>query len=253
MHIKICGITNTEDALQAVQAGASHIGLIFVENSPRFVTTKRARDIVAALHETSKAGKKTTAVGVFQNHSHEQIAEIVIETGIDIIQLHGSEDPAFCRSIGLRLGKPVIKTVIVDSGEGGLPDSEVEKQAAAHLPSLAKALDSYCNTSENNRVDYLLFDRAKGNPGAGWLASAVTQIGALEKDKPLPPYFFAGGLTPDNLASVLNKIKPAGIDVASGVEAGPGKKDPVKVEAFIFTARKAIAQEAYEASPRSKK
>src|ERR1700733_8047981 len=105
MHIKICGITNTNDALYAVQAGATHLGIIFVQESPRFVKVQEAKDIVDAVQN------KAIVVGVFQNQSPETNTETVVKTGIDAVQLHGDEDPAFCRSIALRVGKAVIKTI----------------------------------------------------------------------------------------------------------------------------------------------
>jgi phosphoribosylanthranilate isomerase len=218
MHIKICGLTNTDDALHAVRAGASHLGIIFVKQSPRFVSPDDASKIVQAVQ-----GKALT-VGVFQNQSLEEIAEIAVNTGIDLIQLHGGEDAVFCRSIALRLGKQLIKTIIIDHEEA--------KALSAKIASYSMGGD---------QVGYLLFDRAKGNTGADWLSSALAQIASLEKHTALPPYFFAGGLTADNLKSVLEKIRPAGIDVASGVEASPGKKDAVKVSAFIAEAKNQTA------------
>ena len=218
MHIKICGLTNTDDALHAVQAGASHLGIIFVRQSPRFVSLEEASKIVQAVQ-----GKALT-VGVFQNHSLEEITEAAVNTGIDIIQLHGDEDAAFCRSIALRTGKKLIKTTIVGNNDA---------------KALSDKIASY--SMAGNQVSYLLFDRAKGNTDEGWLPSALTQISSLEKEAPLPPYFFAGGLTTDNLKSVLEKIKPSGVDVASAVEAYPGKKDAGKVRAFIAEAKNQTA------------
>jgi phosphoribosylanthranilate isomerase len=213
MHIKICGITNTKDALHAVQAGASHLGMIFVETSPRCVASAEAQKIVAAVN------KKAIVVGVFQNHSLEHIAETAVTTGIDAIQLHGEEDVAFCRSIALRLCKPVIKTIILGA------QSNLEDEIASY-------------GGENN-IAYLLFDRAKGQTSKDWLADALTQISSLEnqKDSALPPYFFAGGLTTDDIETVVSAINPSGVDVASGVEASPGKKDPALVDAFITKAK----------------
>jgi phosphoribosylanthranilate isomerase len=238
MHIKICGITNAVDALQAVQAGATHLGMIFVEKSPRHVTPQDAEKITAAV------AKRAVLVGVFQNHSPEAIAEIVVTTGLDAIQLHGDEDPAFCRSIALRLGKPVIKTIIL--GEGNAQSSKLQSDAQALLQK--KIADYSCRQEQ---VAYLLFDRAKGQTNEQWLRSALAQISSLEKqnDFTLPPYFFAGGLTVENIGAAISTIKPFGFDVASGVEASVGKKDPALVKAFIA---KATSQTAPKEELRSK-
>ena len=117
MHVKICGITNKQDALHAVSAGATHIGMIFVEDSPRSINEiQTAREIGQAV------GENAYMVGVFQNQTAETIAQIAVHAKIDLVQLHGNEDPAFCRSIGLRLGKPVIKSIVI---AGGINNIEV--------------------------------------------------------------------------------------------------------------------------------
>jgi phosphoribosylanthranilate isomerase len=226
MHIKICGITNIEDALHAVQAGASHLGIIFVQESPRYVTPEDAQKIVAAVKSTA------VVVGVFQNHSAEAIAEIVVKTGIDAIQLHGAEDPAFCRSIGLRLGKPVIKTIILQSDKLESPDERAARQSL-----LTETITSF--GSPPDQSFYLLFDKAKGSPVADWMPAALAQVAAIEKQKDflLPPYFFAGSLTPGNIQGVLETISPFALDVASGVESSPRQKDPALVSAFIAKAK----------------
>ena len=225
MHIKICGITNINDALHAVQAGATHLGIIFVEQSPRFVKLQEAKNIVDAVE------KNVIVVGVFQNQSPETITETVVKTGIDAVQLHGDEDPAFCRSIALRVGKAVIKTIIL----------ETDQTSEAKRTSLNDKIASYASSPD--QVTYLLFDRAKGLQSGEWLPSALAQVSILEKKKDflLPPYFFAGGLTSGNIERVLDTINPFGLDVASGVEASPGQKDPALVRGFI---KKAMNQAA---------
>jgi phosphoribosylanthranilate isomerase len=231
MHIKICGTTNSNDALQAVQAGATHLGMIFVEASPRCVTGQEAQKIAAAVQ------KQAIVVGVFQNQSLEAIAEIAVMTQIDAVQLHGSEDPAFCRSIALRLGKPVIKTIILAEGN--------QTTAKPTQAELIETIAAYSSCPD--QVTYLLFDRAKGQIGEEWLPNALAQVSALEKQKDflLPPYFFAGGLTPENLKGVLTRINPFGLDVASGVESSPGQKNPDLVRAFITAAKSEIAPSVY--------
>jgi phosphoribosylanthranilate isomerase len=226
MHIKICGITNMEDALHAVQSGASHLGLIFVEKSPRCVAPEEAARIVAGVKS------RALTVGVFQNHDVEEISKIVKETGIDLVQLHGEETPAFCKQLRKALDKPVIKTIIL--GEGALPTNCEANRGEASLNTAN--LESYLDRDSQN--SFLLFDRAKGASSDRWLSDALSLLAAMDRESANPPpYFFAGGLSPDNLQLVLEKINPAGLDVASGVEASPGKKDPAKVSKFISTAK----------------
>jgi len=236
MHVKICGITSKQDALHAVSAGATHIGMIFVEGSPRSINEiQTAREIGQAV------GENAYMVGVFQNQTAETIAQIAVHAKIDLVQLHGNEDPAFCRSIGLRLGKPVIKSIVI---AGGINNIEVvakgDEQDIVVSPydELKQLVASY----GRDVAAYLLFDRAKGNKDENWLPQAIECIAKLERDLKapeynLPPYFFAGGLTDKNVSETLAQLHAAGVDVASGVERSPGQKDPALVEAFIKAAK----------------
>ncbi len=220
MLIKICGLTNTDDALHAVQAGASHLGIIFVSQSPRCVGPGQAKKrIVQAVQG------KALCVGVFQNHSQEEITEVAVNTAIDIIQLHGDEDAAFCRSIALRTGKKLIKTIIVDIND---PKTVCDKIA------------SYSTDGDQVQLLRFLTEPKEMRMSTGF-HSPDTNIHPGKSGTTLPPYFFTGGLATHNLKLVLEKIRPAGVDVASAVEASPGKKDPDKVSAFIAEARNQTA------------
>lgn len=199
--IKICGMTSVEDALLAIDAGADYLGLIFVPESPRSVTMARAKEIVHAV-----AGRIKT-VGVFRNSSLKVIGDGVEHVQFDLIQLHGDESPDDCRKMPL----PVIKAV--------------ELTAATTLEQLREY--SFV-------VDFLLLDRPKKNPSAEWMDQALRFLAAVK----LPPYFFAGGLTAENVGKAVQALHPYGVDVASGVEGSPGKKDEHKLKQFCQGIRK---------------
>ena len=196
--LKLCGITNAEDALLCGEA--DYLGLIFVEASPRFVTVDAARDIVAALGKP-----RPGIVGVFRDQPLEHVQRVVMEVGLDLVQLHGSESNDYIRA----LSPAVIKTFGV--GET-VPDTSSAANAA-----------------------YLLFDtqadRLSGGTGKRFDWNLVANI----RHK---PFFLAGGITPGNVAAAIEVARPYAIDVASGVEASPGKKDPAKVRAMFEQVRK---------------
>ena len=224
MFVKICGITNKEDALQAVSAGATHIGLIFAPGSPRCIDSVKAKTITEAI-----AGK-ALVVGVFQNQPAATIVETCASANLDIIQLHGNEDAVFCKEIGEQTKKPVIKTIVL------------ENNCAADLEKLEASIDQY--SQKDSGIAYLLFDKPKtlNQTASLWLTQTLASIASLEpkwhKQTEVipPPYFFAGGLCAANLHLALTSIKACGVDVASGVESAPGQKDHALVKAFILEA-----------------
>lgn len=203
VRIKICGITNAEDALMAVDAGADALGFMFYEPSPRNVSIAAVAKIIRHLPPF------ITKVGVFVNATEEFIRQVVAECGVDTLQLHGDEPPEFCRKFSM----PIIKAFRIQNVDSltTLPGYET----AAWL------LDSFVP------------DRP-GGTGArfNWkLAVAAKKLGR--------PIILAGGLTPENVAAAVKQVRPYGIDVSSGVESGPGKKDSSKVKAFVTAARSA--------------
>lgn len=200
--IKICGMTNTDDAQVAVEAGADMIGLIFYPPSPRYVTPQQARCIVQALPESCRA------VGVFVNEDIETISKIVDESGVQFVQLHGTESPGLCR----RLQWPVFKTFRFTSDIR--PEMMRDYQVKAFL-------------IEGFHADFY------GGSGtqANW-----RQTAALHKYGRI---ILAGGLTAHNVAEAIRIVQPYAVDVCSGVESEPGKKDWVQVRAFIAAAKAA--------------
>lgn len=202
--IKICGITNVDDALFAAECGADFLGFIFVPSSPRFVEPEKAGEIAARLREH---GNAPTLVGVFQDASADYIHEIRNVVFVDLVQLHGSESDGDIRDIGI----PAIKTLHVADA---LPDTHAVPRAA-----------------------WLLFDtydqRRAGGTGKRFEWSLLA---TYERSK---PFFLSGGLNPDNVVAAISLVRPDAIDVASGVEASPGMKDHDKVARLFERVRRA--------------
>ena len=202
--IKICGMTTIDDAQVAVEAGADMIGLIFYPPSPRYVSPRQAQRIVQALPDSCRA------VGVFVNEDCETITQIVGESGVRIVQLHGTESPALCQ----RLPWPVFKTFRFTSEIR--PERMRDYQVKAFLIEGFNA-DFYGGTGTR----------------ADWQQSAALhQYGRI---------ILAGGLTADNVAEAIRIVKPYAVDVCSGVEHEPGAKDWSRVRAFIAAAKSASA------------
>jgi phosphoribosylanthranilate isomerase len=203
MHVKvkICGITNVDDAIAAVDFGADALGFVFFEGSPRRISYKDAAAII------KKLPSFLTSVGVFVDDTPERIEEITSRTGIDVIQLHGNEPPDMCR-----LSRRVIKAIRVKSLESLDPLIHFKDKVSAFL------LDTF--TPDVFGGTGLIFN---------WdIAAYAKQYGRI---------ILAGGLTPDNIAEAITRVRPYGVDVSSGVESEKGKKDRNKMELFIRRAR----------------
>ena len=201
-RIKICGITNIDDALMSIDAGADALGFNFVPDTPRYL-----KDTKAAVKIIEQLPPFITTVGLFVNADSELIQSIADECHLDMLQLHGDESPQFCQGFNRR----VIKAVRIRD-------------------------ESSCSHLSDYRVSgYLLDTYVKGALGGtgvafDWrLAVKAKQYGRI---------VLAGGLDPDNVASAVRQVRPYGVDVSSRVEASPGRKDPVKVRAFIQHVRK---------------
>jgi len=201
VRIKICGITRLEDALAAVEAGVDALGFMFVEASPRCITPEQAAGILRELPPF------VARVGVFVNPSADKVRAVIAETGIDTLQFHGEETPAFCRQFGLR----AIKAFRVSDAESLNP--------LADFRSETWLLDSFVAGKHGGTGAVFNWDLA---------AQAVKRGGRV---------ILAGGLTPDNATEAVRQVRPYALDVSSGVEFAPGRKDAAKVRAFIAAAR----------------
>lgn len=213
--IKICGITNGEDAFTAVEAGADALGFVFYQGSPRKVDPETARRIVGALPA------KVDKIGVFVNQFEESICAVADEVGLTAVQLHGGyEDTRVADLIVKR--RPDIKVVVGISMRHPNP----EGWAMMWHPDVIHAF--LVDSGDTSKY---------GGTGKSfdWQAKQPT----IEVIARLGRVVVAGGLNPGNVAQAISILKPWGVDVSSGVEAEPGRKDPGKVRAFISTARQA--------------
>jgi len=202
VRVKICGITRAEDALIAVEVGADALGFIFYEESPRSITPSAARDIVAKLPPF------IAKVGVFVNEEVSKVREIAAEVGLTTLQLHGEESPAYCEEVGLS----VIKALRVRGEE------DIHNISSLNVAALL--LDTY----------------KKGQiGGTGEVFDWALALKALGKSN--RPIILSGGLTPDNVAEAVKRVRPYAVDVSSGVEKSPGIKDSGLVESFIRRAK----------------
>jgi phosphoribosylanthranilate isomerase len=201
-RIKICGTTNLDDALIAVEAGADALGFIFVPNTPRYIHPNQAAKIIENLPPF------ITTVGLFVNAEQIEIDTIANDCSLDAIQLHGEEPPEFCQTLNRRVVKAF--RVKDESSLSGLHDYHV----SAYL------LDTY----------------VKGTMGG---TGKVFDWNLAVKAKQYGRIILAGGLNPDNIASAILRVRPYGVDVSSSVEVSPGRKDPAKVKAFIGAVRAA--------------
>lgn len=196
IKIKICGITNFEDAKMVVDMGADAIGFIFVP-SKRMVTPQLARSII------EKLPPFITTVGVFMDTPLNRVNEIAKYTKIDVAQLHGNETQEYCNLIECTR---IIKRINIDG--------------YTNLYGLVKHM-------KQHKVSGFLFDPGKGG-GKEFDWKKIKGIGDYANN-----LIIAGGLTPENVNQAIKIIKPCGVDVCTGVEKRPGKKDPVKLKLFI--------------------
>lgn len=208
--VKICGITNLEDALHAANCGADELGFNFYSGSKRYVAPQTARNIIDHFHFTS------SKIGVFVNETLENVLAISALVGLDAIQLHGDEDIAYIKELRANAeGSPVIKAFRVT------PTFRVD-DALAWLS------------------EYTLFDTHSAAQYGGTGESFDWDEFGREIVLWFPDNaYLAGGLNSENVADAIRIVQPYAVDVASGVESTPGKKDPKKVEAFIRNAKNA--------------
>lgn len=201
VKVKICGITSVADGLAAAEAGADMIGLMFYEKSPRHLPLPAAVEIARVLPPF------VLKVGVFVNPDADLVTRAIGECGLNLLQFHGDEPPEFCTGFGMMSLKAFR---IRDAGS-------------------LKAL-------ENFHTDAFLLD-AYSASGLGGTGEKFNWELALEAKKFGRPIFLAGGLTPENVAAAVRQVQPFAVDVSSGVESLPGRKDQSKVIAFIQAAK----------------
>lgn len=201
VRVKICGITRLDDLRAACDAGADALGFVFYARSPRHLLIEQASALVAALPPF------VTSVGLFVDAEPVFVRQVLKDVPLDLLQFHGNESPDACRGFG----RPYLKAVRVR------PGTDLLKYAADYHDALGLLLDAYVPDvpgGTGERFDWSLIPAHFPKP-----------------------VVLSGGLTPENVAEAVRRVKPWAVDVSSGVEAGPGIKDAAKVVAFIENAR----------------
>lgn len=204
VKVKVCGITNAEDARAAVEAGADALGFIFYQQSPRYVVPAVASRIIAELPPL------IVTVGVFVNEGMATVRSIMDTCGLAMAQLHGDENASYCHE----LSRPSMKALRLKDRGSLLALAEYQGRGGVR----GFVLDTFS-------------ELAYGGTGqvTDWaLAADVAKSARV---------LLAGGLTPDNVTEAIRTVHPYGVDVSSGVESAPGKKDPAKVRAFLEAVR----------------
>ena len=206
-RIKVCGITRPEDAMAAVEAGVDGLGFIFVEKSPRNIDPEQALEIIRLLPPF------VDAVGVFVDAEATVVEEIAHYCRLTLVQLHGDESPRYCRDLPL----PVLKAFRVGADFDGTAFVPYEDCVRGFL------LDTYHK------------DMAGGT-------GETFDWGILQQLEPARPVILAGGLNQENAVAAIERVRPYAVDVNSGVESAPGRKDIVRLEQFVRQVRETDAR-----------
>ena len=208
-RVKICGVSDPADARRVADLGAWALGMIFWPQSPRACPLDSAEAIGAELQ------RRLELVGVFVNATLDEIAETADRCNLSVVQLHGDEGPAYCREVARRTGAKVMKAVRV--------------RVAAQLHDLQRfhtdfhLLDAYSPRTPGGTGETFDWELARRHPRT-------------------PPVVLSGGLDPDNVGQAVETARPFAVDVASGTEAAPGRKDPAKLTAFVRAVEEADAR-----------
>jgi phosphoribosylanthranilate isomerase len=208
-RVKICGVSDPADARRVADSGAWALGMIFWPDSPRACPVDVAEMIGADLH------RRLELVGVFVNESLDEVAATADRCGLTIVQLHGDEGPAYCREVARRTGAKVMKAVRVHD--------------AAQVHDLQRF-----------STDYHLLDAYSPRTPGG---TGETFDWELARRHPrTPPMVLSGGLDPENVGAAIDTARPFAVDVVTGTEAAPGRKDPAKLKAFVRAVEAADAR-----------
>jgi len=202
VKIKICGITNLEDALSAGKLGCDALGFVFFKQSPRYITPEHAGDIIKYLP------KHIIKIGVFRNAAEKKIRQIAKFCKLDILQFHGQESPQFCQRFK---GYKIIKVFRIKD--------KIDTRFVLKYKSFAYLFDTFTSS-------------AAGGTGKSFDWKLIGNLRGVKQ-----PIFLAGGLNPKNINRAIKTACPDWVDVSSGVESAPGKKDYAKLKKFIAQAR----------------
>jgi phosphoribosylanthranilate isomerase len=208
-RVKICGVSDPADARRVADLGAWALGMIFWPHSPRVCALADAEAIGADLQ------RRLELVGVFVNATLDEVAATADRCNLTVVQLHGDEGPAYCREVARRTGAKVMKAVRVRDG-AQLHDVQ-RFHTDFHL------LDAYSPRTPGGTGETFDWELARRHPGT-------------------PPVVLSGGLDSDNVGAAIEAARPFAVDVASGTEAEPGRKDPAKLTAFVRAVEAADAR-----------
>lgn len=204
VRIKICGITNLEDALSSIEAGSDALGFVFYKKSPRYITPQKAVDIIRYLP------KKVIKIGVFVNAEEKIIKHIAKLCGLDILQFHGEESPEFCKKFK---GYKIIKAFRIKD--------KIDFKNILRYHTFAYLFDTFVESKI-------------GGTGRKFNWNLIRDIDSLKR-----PVFLSGGLTDKNVKGAIKYVHPDWVDVSSSVEIRPGKKNHKKVKQFIKVVKEA--------------
>ncbi len=200
-RVKFCGITRQADAAFAVRLGVDALGFVFHPKSPRYIEPADAGGIISGLPPF------VTSVGLFVDHSHDEVEEIISQSSIDLVQFHGDESPEFCEQIS----RPYFKAVRVKD------ETDINGIAASYRFARGLLLDAY----------------VAGIPGGSGERFDWSKV---PTDLTLP-IIMAGGLNSGNVAEVVQRLRTSGVDVSSGIETSPGLKDEQQMQSFMTTVK----------------
>ncbi|MDP2905617.1 MAG: phosphoribosylanthranilate isomerase [Candidatus Omnitrophota bacterium] len=215
VKVKICGITNLEDAMAAVDAGCDALGFIFSKSSPRYITPKKAGEIIKRL------ARPVIKIGVFVNAKEKHIKRVARSLGLNMLQFHGGESAQFCRKFK---NYKIIKTFKLPVGTGFKPvptKNSLDLQSMLQYRPFAYLFDTYSPSKA-------------GGTGKQFNWKLLRHIDALER-----PVFLSGGLRAGNVLRAIKSVRPDWVDASSSLESSPGKKDHRKVRKFIEAAKRA--------------
>jgi len=220
VKVKICGITSLEDAVMACKCGADLLGFIFIENTPRNMEINVVKDIIFSLNMTGFSN--VAKVGLFKDEEKEKASDIITFCGLDHVQLHGKEDPEYCKAL---------KMSVSEKCERDIKIIKAFKIADKILPNGDHDISEYDST------DYLVFDTFKAGLDGGTGKEFDWEILIQDRVNIKKQFFVAGGLTPENVKEAVKRIQPYGVDVSSGVEEITGKKDEKLLKEFVKNAK----------------
>lgn len=210
VKVKICGITNLDDALAAIDAGADMLGFNFFPPSSRFIQPEQARHVIDQIRDNDRISR-VKCVGVFVDEPPDSLIEIVNHTAVDTVQLHGDEMPETCDELSRRLNGPEI------------------------IKALRVSNDFDVNDATRYAVDAIMLDAFHGSLRGGTGMTIDWEVARAARER-VPRLFLSGGLSPENVAEAIARVRPYAVDACSSLESAPGRKDATRMKAFVCAA-----------------